>query len=106
MHAVRELCSWVSFNSQHQHGLTPMLGSAGKPRMGPACPHAQTSGCSTLACEPRKPGKHPPVDVAVEHHLAKHAQLRCLIGRVQGDVGCVPVGPHAVPARQRDGRDV
>ena len=39
-----------------------------------------------------------PVDVAVEHHLAKHPQLSGLVGRLQGDVRRIPVGPHAVPA--------
>ena len=49
-------------------------------------------GCPALPCAAA------PVDVAVEHHLAKHPQLSGLVGRLQGDVGGIPVCPDAIPA--------
>ena len=39
-----------------------------------------------------------PVDVAGQHHLAKHPDLGSLVVLVQGEVGLVPVGPDAPAA--------
>lgn len=72
---------------------------------GPALPaHAHPRAAPLLALHQRPLGapaapQSLPVDVAVEHHLPKHAQLGSFIGRLQGDIGSIPVGPHAVPAR-------
>lgn len=40
------------------------------------------------------------VDVAVEEHAAKDAQLRRLVGGVERQVRRLPVAPHAKPASQ------
>lgn len=40
-----------------------------------------------------------PVDVSVEVHLAKHAKLCCLIGRLKRDVGRGPVSPDSIPMK-------
>ena len=37
----------------------------------------------------------PAVNVAGQHHLAKHADLGSLIGLLQGEIGGIPVGPDA-----------